>query len=310
MEQLNSDLQRALVDLRQAKRLRGQLAQIEQRLRDRTQRLAKLREELDRERADVRKLEGVSLASIYYSIISNKEERLKEERAEAFRAKLAHDQCRAEVRQLEEDRGRYQAALGALGDVEEAHVELLKRKEAHLRSAGGPGVATLLELTKEHAELTAELREVDEARAAGRLALESLDDLSKSLGSAREWGTWDMLGGGALVTAQKYSHVDQAREYAEEAQRDLFHFQTELKDVQINAELSVEVSDLDRFADYVLDGIFDGIVQLKINRASEETEDVQADVDALLQGLTAQQATLQQRVAEVAAERDRHIAEA
>ncbi len=59
-----------------------------------------------------------------------------------------------------------------------------------------------------------------------------------------------------------------------------------------------------------MNGIFDGIVQLKINRAREETEDVQADVDALLQGLTAQQATLQQRVAEVAAERDRHIAEA
>ena len=38
--------------------------------------------------------------------------------------------------------------------------------------------------------------EIEQAKRAGQRALESLYDVQESLGSARNWGIFDLLGGG------------------------------------------------------------------------------------------------------------------
>ena len=57
-----------------------------------------------------------------------------------------------------------------------------------------------------------QLREIDEAVRAADDALAYLRRAARSLGSARNYGVWDILGGGFLATMLKHSKLDKARE--------------------------------------------------------------------------------------------------
>lgn len=55
------------------------------------------------------------------------------------------------------------------------------------------------------------------ARQAGKLALESLYNVQDCLRSARNWGIFDMLGGGFLTGMVKHSRIREASSQMEDA---------------------------------------------------------------------------------------------
>ena len=57
-----------------------------------------------------------------------------------------------------------------------------------------------------------ERREVAEAVAAGRRALTSLETAADALGSASNWGLFDILAGGIISSLVKRSRLDDAEE--------------------------------------------------------------------------------------------------
>ena len=65
-----------------------------------------------------------------------------------------------------------------------------------------------------------------------------------------------MLGGGLIADAAKHSHLDEAQEQVEKLQGALRRFKTELADVEIIADMQVNVDGFLRFADYFFDGLF------------------------------------------------------
>ena len=77
----------------------------------------------------------------------------------------------------------------------------------------------------------AEIREINEAIRAGEQALDSLREAKSQLNSARNWGIYDMLGGGVISSMIKHSKIDQANEWMDQANRDLRRFAKELRDV-------------------------------------------------------------------------------
>ena len=84
-------------------------------------------------------------------------------------------------------------------------------------------------------------KEIDEAIASGERALVSLKEAQNKLNSARNWGIFDMLGGGLIADIIKHSKMNDASTYLEEAKRDLLVFQKELQDVQETVDLKVDV---------------------------------------------------------------------
>lgn len=126
-------------------------------------------------------------------------------------------------------------------------------------------------------------REIQEAIRAGERALVSLDEAQKELKSARNWGIYDMLGGGLLGTLIKHSKISSASSCLEEAQAHLRQFQRELKDVQGMPDVHIEIGDFLTFADYFFDGLLaDYMVQSKINEARSQTEQAISYVNSLL----------------------------
>ena len=118
-----------------------------------------------------------------------------------------------------------------------------------------------------------------EAIDAGERALQSLHQAQDALKSARNWGIFDIVGGGFISTLVKHGHMDDARAAMARAQQDLRLFSRELDDVNIQ----LDTGDFLTFADFFFDGfIADMMVQSRIADAQAQVEDVTAKVEALL----------------------------
>lgn len=76
------------------------------------------------------------------------------------------------------------------------------------------------------------LREIDEAIAAGREALEALEDAADSLDSAKRWGIVDILGGGLITSVIKHSRLATPTTRLADAREALARFSAELDDVR------------------------------------------------------------------------------
>ena len=128
-------------------------------------------------------------------------------------------------------------------------------------------------------------KEVREAIAAGNDALSSLYQARDLLQSARNWGIWDILGGGFLSTMIKHHKLDQANACMNEAERKLAVFREELKDVEL-PQMQLSIDGFLSFADFFFDGVLaDYLVQRKINQARDKVERAITYVEALVREL-------------------------
>lgn len=129
-------------------------------------------------------------------------------------------------------------------------------------------------------------REIEEALAAGRAALDSLNRVNQSLSSAKGFGIWDMLGGGFVTGMLKHSKIDRASAEMENAKMLLGKFQKELRDVSMHPDMHIDIGSFAVFADFFLDNIVsDWYVQSKINQSKEQVEEAIEHVETALNNL-------------------------
>ena len=106
-----------------------------------------------------------------------------------------------------------------------------------------------------------------EAIQAGERALKSLRIAQSQLNGAKNWGLFDMFGGGLFSSMIKHSKMSDASRYMEEAKYDLLTFQRELRDVSVPLELKMEIGSFLSFADFFFDGfVADYLVQRRRHR--------------------------------------------
>lgn len=129
-------------------------------------------------------------------------------------------------------------------------------------------------------------KEKRKAADAGNRALRSLKAAQENLSSAKNWGIWDMLGGGFISTMAKHSKMDRAKENLAKARYDLKSFSRELQDVNMACHLDIETGDFLSFADWFFDGfVVDWMVQDRINQASRQVEEAIHRVEIILRQL-------------------------
>ena len=117
-----------------------------------------------------------------------------------------------------------------------------------------------------------ERREIQEAIAAADDALLHLGEAKKALGKARNWGIFDILGGGSVVGLAKHLRMGKAEREISEAKFALQKFSKELQDV--SGYSSIHINGLLTFADFFMDGLIADIwVQSKISDARRQCDD-------------------------------------
>ncbi len=129
-------------------------------------------------------------------------------------------------------------------------------------------------------------KETTEAINAGERALSSLRAAQRELSSAKNWGIFDMLGGGLISTMIKHSKMDNAKEYMEQAKYDLNSFSQELRDVNMSVNLNIDTNDFLTFADWFFDGfVADWLVQDRINEAYSQVDEAIYRVENIIRQL-------------------------
>jgi len=310
LDELNREITELQEQLRRRQKLANDLAAAKESLQHEQARLAALSADLAREGADVKRLEGLSLTGLFYTVLGSRDEQLEKERQEYLAAKLRHDECWEAVSALEGEALHLQQQLSGLRDLDARYQAALAQKEAALVEAGGANAARLAQLARETAGANADIRELGEALAAAKAALEGLRGMIGSLESAADWGTWDLLGGGTVTTLVKHARIDDARAGAHRVQQLLRRLQRELADVSAQTpDLTVDIGALATFADFFFDGLIsDWIVQSKMAKSLENARRVQEQVRTLQKRLERELAAARLKAAALEAERQQLIA--
>ena len=81
-----------------------------------------------------------------------------------------------------------------------ATIPFLQEKTLAVKAAGGPTAEKILQLEERNGYLDSQKRELQEALIAGNAALSCADQILSELNSAEGWGTWDLVGGGGLLS--------------------------------------------------------------------------------------------------------------
>jgi len=250
------------------------------------QQVTELESVWQREHKDVERLKGGSLTGFVLAMLNRKEERLQREELEAVEAKAKYDAAVAAVLFNAEELRRARKKLAENADWQEEHQQILAEKERILRLYLPEKAREIERLTERKSAAGLELKELEEAFHAGEALRIPLGEALQRLDSARNWGTYDLLGGGMVSTHIKHGKLEEAASYINEARGRLSRFQKELKDVNMLLSVEVDVSSFLKFADYFFDDFFsDWIVQGKIKRSQEQVSDALIKVDDALSRL-------------------------
>ena len=247
-----------------------------------------LRASCSKEQADVDKLEGRSLAAYFYNVIGKKDEKLDKEREEAYAARVKLDAAERELTAVKNEMASVRSRLGELYGCENAYSRALESRREEVRTLSTPEAEELLRLEREIARLDSQQKEIGEAILAGNAAFAIAEKILSELDSADGWNTWDMFGGGGLITHMaKHEHLDDAQDLVETLQDKLRSFKTELADVSITADMQVNIDGFLRFADYFFDGLFaDWAVADKISESMSAVQKTKDQIGRLVERLT------------------------
>ncbi len=130
-------------------------------------------------------------------------------------------------------------------------------------------------------------KEVLEAKAVANQVLDLLNDVEKQLKSAKNWGIFDLLGGGFLSSVIKHGKIDKAESLLKMVHKELVRLQKELGDINLSIDSSIKISDFDRFLDIVFDNVIsDWMTQSKVNDSLNEVARVKVEINRVLETLS------------------------
>ena len=239
------------------------------------------------EQEDVEKLEKKSLAHYFYGVFGKLDDKITAERREAAAARVKLDAAERELAAVNCELQEIRLQIAELDGCEMAYADALRVKRTELKSSGNPAGTEVLELEEKIAFLESQKREIGQALSAGRNALCAANEALTELESAQDWNTWDMFGGRGMIThMEKHSHLDQAQDHVLALQSKLRKFKTELADINIQADMQVNVDGFLRFADYFFDGLFaDFAVGERINESHASVMSVCSKVERAIRKL-------------------------
>ncbi len=260
---------------------------LESQLKQRIQERESLLTQLKAEQRDVDRLSGLSLGALFYTLIGKKQEKLSEEETELLQARLRYEEAAHHAADLEQELASLDVRLTESRYVDNDIEALLQEKEEQIKKLRPDLAVELKELTERETEAQADCKELREAINAGQSVVSCLLTAIDKLDSAKNWGTYDMLGGGLIATKMKHDRIDEARDAIHSASHKLQRFERELKDVERDVHVSIDIGGMLAFGDYFFDGLFiDWIVQGRIKEAVTQVEEKHGRISRIVTELS------------------------
>ncbi|MFD0696990.1 hypothetical protein ACFQZT_23250 [Paenibacillus sp. GCM10027628] len=239
-------------------------------------------QQLKDEEKDVEKLKSRTFINLLYDLLDKKQEKLAAEEEEVIKAQLKYEEAIHAKENVQQHILELQVKLHSVRFWDIEVEEFTKKIEAYIHANDSDKSKQLRVLVQRQAECELQSKEFQEAIAAGRTVADHLQLVLENLRSARNWGTYDMLGGGLLSTHIKNGKIDAAMTHIRNAQHSLSRFEKELRHVRVTLSTDINISGFLRFSDYFFDGLItDWLVQDKIQAMLEQVEEKLREVNRL-----------------------------
>lgn len=261
------------------------------------------------EQKDVERLEGSSLAAFFYNVIGKKEEKLTKEKEEAYKAAVKYETAREELYSVEQELLRREDIIRNLQGCEAEYESAFSEKLKAVCTAGNALSDEVFQLEAKIYRQECQKKEIEEALLAGQQALHTVNAVLDSLDSAEGWATWDTFGGGGLFTDMvKHEHLDEAQAKINQLQVELRSLKTELADVEIHADIQVQIEEFLKFADYFFDGLFaDWTVMDEIEKSTSQVKHTKTEIMTVIGKLELQQEKVEERLGKLLEEREKLV---
>ena len=116
-----------------------------------------------------------------------------------------------------------------------------------------------------------------------------VEQAERSLSSARNWGFFDVLGGGFITDLIKHSKLNHARSAMDEVNYLMQRLQQVLGSISLPADYRMQIGNFATFADFFFDGVFADVYMVsKIMQSLDEVRRLKGklyDLKAKLEGL-------------------------
>lgn len=248
-----------------------------------------LKKQLAKEEADVEKLINISFTNLLHTVLNDKVEKLDKEQREVLEAKLKYETAQTELDECNNQIKKMEKENFSIMNASKEYESLIRQKQELIESFMPEKWDIIENHLEEDKMLSSQEKEIKEAINAGDRVISQLDQAKSALTSARNWGTWDMLGGGTLSTMVKRQKMREAQDYINQTQSVLRVFTRELADVDTYINIDLQLDSFLGFADYFFDGFFiDMAVQSKINSGQEKVNAVYSKVSGIISNLKSQ----------------------
>ena len=98
--------------------------------------------------------------------------------------------------------------------------------------------------------------QINEALSLTNQILRYVEDAEHALSSARNWGFFDVLGGGFITDLIKHSKLNRARESMDQVNYLMQRLQQLLGSLQLPSDYRMQIGNFATFADFFFDGLF------------------------------------------------------
>ena len=307
-EELNSKLEQSRQNIGKYQRLGNKLTDYRKQLNELEDKKSNLLTELKKEERDYDNLLKKSLNNLFLEMLGKMEAREQKEYQDVIAVKLKLEETETQLMNLKTSIHQLEEERASLYSCEREYEELYQLKYRQLSESNAEYAKRLQTFEEQLQSIKCNLAEIREAEAAGRAVLSKIELAEEKLDSAHGWGTWDILGGGLISDVMKHSYLDDAQEAVNSIQTLLHHFHTELADIKLDENLSVQINGFTKFADFFFDGLFsDWAVQSKINSSIEDITRLHSSVDRVMDKLNTLRKTAEGDLTRTEAQRKNFI---
>ena len=267
----------------QKKRLQAMELELERQRAEAGKKAAELNEIKEKEQLDVDKLEGKSIKALFATLAGNKDEKLSQERQEAYAAAMKYDAALRDLQGIMRDLEHCKIELENIEDIEEEYEHLLEERKNSLKQEASRRANEVIILEKQMEDLSHEIVELEEALDVGYRAFDLIETILKELNEAYNWAETDVFMDSFWVDMQKHEHIHTAQDLIQDLRDELRRFKTELADVSIEGDIQIEIDDFSEFADWFFDNIFtDWEIRDKITNSISQADDTRGQIVATI----------------------------
>lgn len=256
-DSLNAELLDISQKLENRKQIAQKLQEVKRVQATEKNKLEATKRRMNDEFQDVKDLETITLKSIWYDLFNKKFTELEREQAEYYQAKMQFESQQNKFDNLSSEIKAYEAQLFDFETIKVQYEGLIQEKVKLLKENNHPKLVEIFTKQDELVRIDSYSKEIQEALLAVERVLNIIPRVIEDLKVAKNYATWDMVGGGAMATYLKRQKMNKAKlgiteiNYAlDKLKRELIDLKPDLIPAEINFNTSWE------FADYFFDNIF------------------------------------------------------